>query len=412
MKHQPQPSDHRTAPQRTPNAGRSGEPVTDIRKVFILGNHIQALGVSRMAAAIGLEVRLFNNYGASVTRFSNTCRRFYRFRDREHLLELLLDHAGSNDTLLVATNDDLVGFMADHYDLLHPRYVLSIPPPETVRLCFNKRFTYQRAREAGIPIPDSHFPDSLEEVRALAPRIEYPVILKPAVMYTFHQATGKKVFFCKDPDELITHYQRIRQIIPADEVILQEFLTGGAPSLYSFGSFFARGEVYGSLIANRIRQKPMDFGISTCFAHTVINPEIEELAIRFLKEIDYFGMSEVEFMLDPKTGSFKLLEINPRTWKWHSIANKLDINLFEMMVRFLENKPVTKKINDRAGVGWIERLTDSYVVLQEMRKGRLHPREYLRTLRLPAESATWSAKDPLPAIMYLLLSPYLLIKRN
>ena len=383
-----------------------------IKKVLILGNHIQALGLSRMAAKMGLHVSIYNSYGASVARFSNSVKKFRIFKDQDHLLKLLLEQNGTKDTLLVATNDDLIGFMARHYEQLDKRYFLSIPDPDVVAICFNKRLTYQKAKDMGLEIPDTWFPDTLEEVKELASTIKFPVILKPAVMFTFFGATGQKVFFCGNESELISQYKEILKIIPPEEVIVQQFLNGGAKSLFSFGSFFAKGEVYGSFVANRIRQKPMDFGISTCFAKTVLSPEIEKLATDFLKGIDYFGMSEVEFMYDEPTGTYKLIEINPRSWKWHSMANVLNINLLEMMVNFIEQKPIEKKRNNRADVGWIERLTDTYVVLGELRKGRMSLSEYFRTLRMPKESATWSFRDPLPAIMYLIMAPYLLLKRN
>ncbi len=383
-----------------------------IKEVFILGNHIQALGLARMAHSIGLRVTIYNGYGASVARFSRACKAFHLFENKEHLLQILLDRNGPKDTLLVATNDDLIGFMADHFQALEQRYYMSIPRPDVVQLCFNKRDTYKAAQQNGIPIPETHFPDSMEDIEKLGPKLNYPVILKPAVMYRFFHATGKKVYFCEDEEALQENYRQIVKIIAPEEVILQQFLSGGAKTLYSFGSFFADGEVYGGFIANRIRQKPMDFGISTCFARTVINPQIQELAIKFLKTIDYFGMSEVEFMYDESSGEFRLLEINPRSWKWHSIMNILDIPLFEMMVRYIEGNPMPQKINEQDAVGWIERLTDTYVAWGEIKKGRLSIGEYLKTLRMRKESAVWSLRDPLPAIMYIIMSPYLLLKRN
>lgn len=395
-----------------PGGGPTRATGRKIREVILLGNHIQALGLSRLAARTGRRVALYNDYGASVTRFSRTCREFHLFRDKPHLLELLRQRPGRRQALLIATNDNLVGFMADHYEELSEKYYLAIPRPESVQVCFNKRDTYRKAMEMGIPIPESHFPDSREEIEELAGRIRFPVVLKPAIMYKFHGATGKKVFFCRDAAELVANYERILQIIPPEEVIVQQFLTGGAKVLYSFGSFFAGGEVYGGLVANRIRQKPMDFGISTCFAHTVINPELEKTAEQLLRAIDYFGLSEVEFMYDEASGQYRLLEINPRAWKWHSIANKVGINLMGMMLDYLEGEPVAKKRNQRANVAWVERLTDLYVVFNEIRKGRMSPAEYLRTMRMAKESAAWSWRDPVPAIMYILMAPYLLIKRN
>lgn len=384
----------------------------EIGRIFILGNHIQALGISRLGASLSLEVTIFNNYRASVARFSNSCHRFVVFKNLEHLFDLLMAHGGVKDTMIIATNDRLIDFICAHHKIFEEKYFLALPSPDVVQICFNKRLTYQRAQQIGLSIPKTYFPNTQQEIDDLATNIQYPVLLKPAIMYKFFSSTGKKVFLCRNAVELRRYYQEVLKIIPAEEVIVQQFLKGGARHLYSFGSFFATGEVYGGFVANRIRQKPMDFGISTCFAHTVISPEIEELATRFLKSIGYFGLSEVEFMWDEEEKIFKLLEINPRAWKWHSIANKLGINLLEMTVLFLEQKPITKKMNTKAGIGWIESVTDTYVALGEILKGRLTLAEYIRTLRLPKEFATFSFHDPKPAIMYLLMTPYLFFQRN
>lgn len=381
-----------------------------INQLIILGNHIQSLGLSRLGAKIGLKVVLFNIYRACVTRFSNTCKQFVLYNDEEDLLQKLHDY--SSQSLLVATNDEMVHFLAKHYDELSKRFYMSIPSPEIEDICYNKINTYRVAKEAGIPIPESHFPSNQKEIEALTPVLEYPVILKPAIMHTFHKSTGKKVYFCGNRDQLIENYQRITQVIDPNQVIVQEFLSGGTKALFSFGSFFANGEVYGSFVANRIRQKPMDFGVSTSFAKTIINQEIDDLATRFLKHINYFGLSEVEFLYDHRTKEYKLLEINPRSWKWHTIANQLDMNLLDMMVKYLQNDPIDRKKNALPDIGWIERLTDTYVALGEMSKGQLSIKDYWRSLQIRKESATWSSKDPMPAIAYLLLAPYLLIKRN
>ena len=242
---------------------------------------------------------------------------------------------------------------------------------EIIKICYNKRLTYKKAKSLKIPIPDSYFPDNFEEVQILSKKINYPVILKPAVMHTFYGVTGKKVFRCDNKEQLLKYYNSIIKIIPKDEVIVQQFLKGGAKSLFSFGSFTANGEVMGGFVANRIRQKPMDFGISTCFAKSVIQPEIEKYAFTFLESLKYLGLSEVEFMYDEESNEYKLIEINPRAWKWHSMANKLNLHLFEMMVQFFNGEQVNKKINKIPDIGWVERFTDTFVVLNEIRKGKM-----------------------------------------
>jgi len=382
-----------------------------IDSVFILGNHIQALGLARLAKKINLKVSLFNDHVVSITRYSNACQHFYLFRNKEELLHLLQDLGGKKRTLLLATNDSLIDFLSSNYKKLSKSYYLSIPNPEIVEICYNKRATYRKALELKIPIPESHFPDTLEDILQLSEAVRFPVILKPAVMHTFHKVTGKKALLCMTKDELIKNYKKIIAIIPPTEVILQEYLKGGAKTLYSFGSFAANGEVYSSLSANRTRQNPMDFGNSTCYAITVSEPAFENIASKFIKSINYFGMSEVEFMKDPETGEFKMLEINPRAWKWHSIANRLNINFLKLMVDYLDGKEIEPEHKNKTGVAWIERLTDTYIALNEMFHKRFTFKEYLKSLQVPKENAVWSLNDPLPAIMYLLLSPYLFFKR-
>jgi D-aspartate ligase len=383
-----------------------------IDRIILLGNHIQGLGVSRICNELGLEVHLFNEDSLCVTRFSNTCTKFTRFKGEQDLLKKLIKlNVPRHRALLMPTNDRWVGFLADNYEELSEWYKLSVPKPDITDICYNKIKTYTRAKEMGIPIPESFFPKDETELLALQDKVSYPVIIKPAVMHTFYSKLGKKVYVCNSPQELLENYRLATQVILPDEVIVQEFLAGGPTKLYSFGSFCSGDKVWGSFVANRIRQKPMDFGISTTFARTVLNETINEQAIRFLTGINYFGLSEVEFMYDDKSDQFKLIEINPRTWKWHTISNKIGINLIGMLVDYLNERPLEEKHNTRENLGWTERLTDTYVVMTEAWKGRLNYADYLKSMSSKKEYACFSWKDPLPGVMYIALSPYLLLSR-
>ena len=383
-----------------------------IKEVIILGNHIQGLGISRIVSRLGYNVTLYNNHSLGVARFSNTCNKFVKYKNNNNLLELLQARKTQNkEALLIPTNDMLVGFVSDNYEVLKERYMLSMSKKEVTELAFNKIKTYKLALKAGVKIPESYFPISLDELNEIEPKLEYPVIVKPAVMFRFYKQSGKKVFLCNSKQELIKNYKKAIEIIPNDEVIIQEFLKGGAKTLYSVGSFAKKGEIMGSFIANRIRQKPMDFGVATTFAKTVLSEKIEELAKKIIKEMNYTGVSEVEFMYDEKINDYKLIEINPRTWKWHTISNILDINLIEMLIKNLDGKTIEKQKNTKENIGWIEQLTDTFIMISEVLKGKMSFKEYLKTLKMPKEYAVWNKKDPLPAIMYIILSPYLYFTR-
>ena len=383
-----------------------------IKNIIILGDHIQALGISRIASRLGYSVYLFNDKTICLTHFSNTCSKFTKFSSEDELLDILLNSKYSDkSSVLIPTNDNLVRFLSDNYCKLNKKFHISIPLPEITKICYNKIYTYKKAKELGIPIPDSFFPKNLEELQCLINKLNFPIIIKPAVMYKFHKETGKKVFVCNNEKELVENYEKVLKIIPQNEVILQEILLGGAKNLYSYCSFIANHKIYGSFVANRIRQKPMDFGIATTFAKTVINEKIEYYAEKFLNEINYFGLSEVEFMYDERVNDYKLIEINPRTWKWHSISNKIGINLIQMLIDYLDDKQVNTFRNTKENIGWVERVTDTYVAVKEMCKGKMKIIEYFDTIKVEKECACWDARDPLPAIAYLLFLPSLYFTR-
>ena len=315
------------------------------------------------------------------------------------------------DTLLFPTSDEYIEYLVDNYDELRQKFILGIPDPTCVKIFADKRMTYKFAEQMGIPHPKSWYPDNMDDVRKISKTAEYPLVVKPAVMYAFHKKFGKKAYRCDSPEELILRCETIGNQFPIDGLVIQEFLSGGAESLYSYGAMVVKGEPIAWVMANRIRQNPMDFGNSTTFAVTCNIPEMEASAKNILKRVEYDGLAEVEFMYDDRTETYKFLEINTRAWKWHSISMGLGFGFLSEMIHYYngENGDFSAEFRKMA---WVERLTDFAVCLKSILKGRLKLVNVLHSYCQKKENAVWSWKDPLPAIMYLLQSPILYIKRH
>jgi hypothetical protein len=49
-------------------------------------------------------------------------------------------------------------------------------------------------------------------------------------------------------------------------------------------------------------------------------PGLEETTERLLEALDYSGPFELEFVLDTKSGSYKIIELNPRFWMQHGLV--------------------------------------------------------------------------------------------
>jgi D-aspartate ligase len=384
-----------------------------IKQVFILGNHIQALGLCRQISKVGVEVILFTNTKHSISRYSNSVKRSIIYKNEVDLLTKIISLKENSKTILLfPTNDQMVSFLSFHYISLSESFYIGIPEPKTADIFANKRNTYRFASKNNIPIPESYFPENINELKILSDKLIYPVIIKPAIMHSFHKIFGKKAFKCNSKEELIEKSNQIAERFPIEDLIIQEFLDGGAKTLYSYGTFAARGKAIASIMANRIRQNPMDFGNSTTYAITCNIPEIKELAEKILNLTDYFGLAEVEFMYDMKTDQYKFLEINTRAWKWHSISNGLGFSFIGKMISYFNENDLTEIKDFDQQIAWIERLTDTVVIIKELLKGNNLLKEVFKSYKIKKVYAVWSSKDILPFIMYLLLSPILFFKRH
>lgn len=391
-----------------------------IHRVVILGGHIQALGLARQVAAKSIEVVLLVDTRYAVAKYSKAVHKTYIYHgitELEKKVEALcLPQKGC---LLFPTNDEMVEFLAGHYADYQQRFELGIPRPETVALFNDKRNAYRFAESHNIPSPECWYPDTLEEVEAIASALPYPVVVKPAIMYSFHTTFGKKAFRCDNAEQLLAIYQRIAAAdYPLEKVLIQEFLSGGPQYLFSYGVMAEDGTPVVSLVANRIRQNPMDFGNSTTFAVTCHVPQIAYQSEQLLHLTDYWGMGEIEWMFDPKSGQYKFLEINTRAWKWHTMSNQLGFSFIGAMIDTLHEREIKKEeefqlvdSTMQARVGWAERLTDWTVIAREILHHRMKLTTALQTYKIRKENAVWSWYDPLPGIMYILLSPILYVLR-
>jgi predicted ATP-grasp superfamily ATP-dependent carboligase len=387
-----------------------------IQRVVIFGGHIQALGLARQVKAKGLEVVIVTDDGCSVARFSRAVDRsiIAPIADwTSKIEELELPNKG---TLLFPTNDEAVEMLCGRYDEYKERFALGVPEPKVIELFNDKRSAYRFAEASEVHCPKCWYPDTMEEVEALRKELPYPVVVKPAVMYSFHATFGKKAFRCDDAASLKATYMRIAsKKYPLETLVVQEFLDGGAKNLYSCGVMAAGGEIIWALQANRIRQNPMDFGNSTTYAISCFVPQIQEQTEALLRMTNYSGVGEVEWMWDAKAQQYKFLEINTRAWKWHTISNQLGFSFIGALIDWFDKgkfEILNHKSEIDTPVAWVERLTDWTVIAKEILHGRMTLKEVCASYRIKHESAVWSWRDPMPGIMYILLSPILYVKRH
>ena len=88
----------------------------------------------------------------------------------------------------------------------------------------------------------------------------------------------------------------------------------------------ADGEALGVFTGRKLRQTRQHMGVCRV-AEAVWVPEVAEHGLRLLRALEFHGISQVEFKLDPRTGAHKLIEVNPRLWQWHGLATACGVDL-------------------------------------------------------------------------------------
>jgi predicted ATP-grasp superfamily ATP-dependent carboligase len=155
----------------------------------------------------------------------------------------------------------------------------------------------------------------------------------------------------------------------------------------------------------------MDFGHASTFVELVEIPALPQIAADFLRTIGYYGIAEVEFMQDTQTGVYKLIEVNPRFWGWHSLAIAAGVDFPYLWYQDMLGQTLQAKVT-RTDLKWVRLLTDVPTVLLELVKGRMSLQNYLTSMRGATTFAVLSRRDPLPFVAEVAMVPYLWMKRG
>jgi predicted ATP-grasp superfamily ATP-dependent carboligase len=381
---------------------------------LITGGDFQGLGLIRSLGRRGIPVHVID-HERSIARFSRFCGRFSFAPspgEEQDYISFLIEYArglGPDKWVLYAHDDAVVKALAKNKKTLENHYMVPTPGWEVIQYAYDKKQTYQLAESLNIPIPKTYYPQNAEDIQSLD--LKYPVVIKPTTRGRFFEKFRKKAILIHDQDQLLRTYRGVCHVIDPAEVLIQEFIPSGPSNLYSFCPFFKEGRALSGIMARRARQHPMDFGHATTFAEVVHIPELEEYGNRFLSAIDYYGPAEVEFMYDPRDGTFKFLEVNARFWGWHTLAIGAGIDFPYILYQDTLGQPLDLPSPARP-MKWLRTITDVPTAALEIAKGRLSLGEYVSSLRGEKTYAVFAMDDPLPFIMEYLMIPHLLLKRG
>jgi D-aspartate ligase len=380
---------------------------------LVVGGEHPGLGVVRSLGRRGIPVVVVDDQ-QNISSFSRYAERVVRvpdLLDERRAVDAILDvgrRFGLRDWVLFPTRDETVAACARYRDELATFFKVTTPEWNITQWAWDKKKTYELAERLGIPCPRTFNPLNDDELDALRDRL--PLAIKPAIKENFFYATGVKAWRATTIDELHERYAEARKCIKPEEILVQEIVPGDGDCQFSYCAFFRDGEAHSTLLARRERQHPREFGRAATYVESVDVPVIEQLSLRFLKAIDYYGLVEVEFKQDPRDGQYKLLDVNARTWGFHALGFAAGVDFPYLLFADQTGEPVARK-RGSSGMGWLRAITDVPTALGDMVSGHLSPARYLGTLRRTRIESVFSAEDPMPSLAELMLLPYHIMKK-
>ncbi len=384
-----------------------------MRVLVLDGNENQAVAAVRSLAAAGHEVHVAAETSWSKAGWSRFARSQTRYtapqRDAGAFIADLLHSVAPNPGTLVLpmTERTTLPISAERQVLVAVHARLVLPDHATVLRAFDKSATTRLAESLGIAVPQTAVlcDGPNDESRALARRLEYPIVLKAATSEEVDQhrvrATGTPVY-ARSPDEFTAAYAQIAQ--RAARVLVQEFVAGAGTGYFALA---AHGRVRAEFAHRRIRDvRPTGSG-SAVRESAPLDARLAASGRKMLEALAWHGPAMVEFRVR-RDGTPVFLEVNGRFWTSLALAVYAGVDFPRLVAELAEHGDVAPVTSYRSGVRCRWFLGDARHLLGVMR-GR--PSGYqgpfpsrFRTLRdvlLPVPGTRhdlWRWDDPAPEV--------------
>ena len=379
---------------------------------IVIEGHVQGLSNTRSLGELGIPVYVLDVVHC-LAQHSKYCTKYFKCPDfkSEAFIQFLIDLAHEENIrgwFLIVSNDHIVENLSLHQALLEPYYKMLVPDKDHLYNIINKKKLLEVAENCGTTIPATCYYENIEKAKAY----RFPLLIKGNEGLSFFKATHQKAIQADSYQELEDTCNDLRNIVDVQDVMIQELIPNNKDNkVVSFTCFAIKGEIKAYWMGRKLREHPIKYGTAT-YAESIFVPAILDEATPLVKALDYTGTCEIEFLLDPRDGKYKLIEINPRTWLWVGLAKACGIDYAKLMYRYVNGISQEFPQTYQVGLKWINWLTDTVYGMKAIFKGLIAIPEYIKSLHGKKVRAIWSWNDVMPGMVFPFMSFYIAKKRG
>jgi D-aspartate ligase len=315
---------------------------------------------------------------------------------------LLLAKQIGRPALLIPTDDVASVFVDDHAEALAETFIFPRLPDGLARQLSSKRELYHLCKQHGIPTPEIIVPKGRADVEDFLRTRQFPVVVKsddPELLR--ERPAAKSVLILHNRAEVIEYYEAAEDPA-APNLILQEYIPGSPNDVWMFNGYFDwDSNCLLGVTGHKIRQAPPYTGATT-LGICRRNDTVTGMTVDLMQTLSYRGVLDLGYRYDPRDGTYKLLDVNPRVGGAFRLlcgANGLDVIRTLYLDMTGQSVPVDEPDEGRR---WMVENMDLISSIKYHRDGVLSARDWLHSLRDIHETA-WIAKDDVAPFLRLLL---------
>lgn len=311
-----------------------------------------SLAVIRSLAKKGVEICAAEGQSRALSFFSKYCKKKLVYpdprRDRDGFIKTFqkIVRKAAFDVLFPISDWSLLP-ISEHRDTITPFVKIPIPKQEAVQTAFDKSLTLKVAVEEGVPIPKTFLVKNVEELKETARKISYPAVIKPrcSLVWDGGGAYFGRPKYVNSFAELVSVYERMHNVFPFP--LIQEYISG---TNFSVAALCNNSKLRAMCGIKVHRTLPIEGGNSVFRESSEVDARMKEYASRLLEAMNWHGIAEIEFKVDLRDSTFRLMEINGRFWGSLEVAIASGVDFPYLLYCLAVDGDVQPTFNYKVGI--------------------------------------------------------------